>query len=148
MSNLTLPDMGYVNLAKLMGRATVKRLGYETYAYREVVGSRVGEITIRHHGSAIASLTPDTLTLTHAGYNTSTTTARLHKILIDQTGQNSYGIAIRQGLTSLVGEDRKPIVALSELGGFVSFDKLPEGHWSLSALSQKRIAEARELVVA
>lgn len=86
MSNLNLPRMTYVNLAKLTrGRIDRVKLAYETTAERIQAsnGASWDTFLIRHHGNAIAEIGPDYMTLDNGGWNSRTTADRLQRILKD-----------------------------------------------------------------
>ena len=94
MSNLKLPTLTYGNLDRLLGTKPSRELAYATTA------ERLGDsIIVRHHGSPIVSLTEGQLiAVSKAGYNSSTTTRRLHQALKDNNIVE--GIGIRQGITA------------------------------------------------
>lgn len=103
MSNLKLPTLTYLNLNRLLGRKHGITLAYATTAERHG-----DSIVVRHHGSPIVSLTDGFVALSKAGYNSSTTSRRLHKALKDNNIDESIGI--RQGITSVVlGNKSKPM---------------------------------------
>jgi hypothetical protein len=103
MSNLKLPTLTYGNLDRLLGNKQGTALAYATTA------ERLGDsIIVRHHGSPIVSLTEGIVALSKAGYNSQTTTQRLHKVLKDNN--IIEGIGIRQGITSvLLGSKSTPM---------------------------------------
>ena len=114
MSNLKLPSLAYNKLDKFLpplkeGQkwGNLKKLGYQTWAYRDGADT----IVIRHHDTEIATLTLWTVAIHPRGYNSSTTTARLHRVMVDNglwgrfTTLNAFGVAIRQGQTSIITPD-------------------------------------------
>ena len=100
MSNLKLPTLSYAALdAALPARSTEAAsgagrshtIGFKTRAYRFN-----DEICIQHHETTIATLSTDTVSVTPHGYVSSTTTARLHKVMVDnELWPNAYTVGIR-----------------------------------------------------
>lgn len=82
MSNLKLPVMSYANLRNLINdRGTWQKIAYETYAkYDALPGSKWGTVSVRHHASTIATITPAAVTLDNHGFNSKTTAMRLNAI--------------------------------------------------------------------
>lgn len=90
MSNLKLPRMTFVALAKNVKPGQTRKLAYATEAHRSEAGDT---IKIKQHGNTIAILTPTSLYVTNCGYSTGTTATRLRKILDDN--ETDYYVRIR-----------------------------------------------------
>jgi hypothetical protein len=95
MSNLNLPSLSFPSLV-LMGLKDGERrkLAYATTVEN---GTNDGDkgFAIRHHGTVIAFVSWQYVML--AAYPSQTTTARLHKVLRDNTHSSPWGIGIKQG---------------------------------------------------
>lgn len=108
MSNLNLPELTFGNLARLLAEpAAIRRnsveLAYKTDAYWSQVNR---ELVILHHDNEIARLFSDgRITLSHAGWDSSTTANRLHKLTRDN--KLNLGVAIRQREMVLINMDAK-----------------------------------------
>lgn len=90
MSNLKLPLLTYVNLDKILTRRSRVKLAYATEAMRQA-----HSIALIHHNSVIAEIFEDgTVKLDTNGYDSVTTTGRLHKVLIDN--EIGFKVGIRQ----------------------------------------------------
>lgn len=108
MSNLKLPNLSWKSLDTILppltgnlqwGRA--KKIGYETWAWRDG-----DEIVIRHHSTDIARIGIWSVDITPHGYASSTTTARLHKIMVDNgLWPSGWTFAIRQFSLALITRD-------------------------------------------
>lgn len=149
MSNLTLPRMTYVTLKGMLNNARLKNRSEVKLAYATTAEYTGGEntITIRHHGNAIAMLTPEHIHLTGSGWNSQTTATRLRTILNDnQTvlaenfGRTYYSVTSRDNQREyglfLTGTTRDPNWETHNLRdiqfGWVTFHKSESGHFVLS----------------
>jgi hypothetical protein len=99
MSNLKLPMMTFESL---MRSGHTKTLAYATTA--ELVpsddnGKTDDYIVIRHHGTVIAEIAGQWVYVTNAGYDSSTTRSRIHKILSDN---GNFGVTQRQHVQHLI----------------------------------------------
>lgn len=72
MTNLKMPSLKYDDLINRKNG----RLGYAT----TLTHGNPGTVIVSHHGSPIATLTPDTVTLDNHGYHSNTTAHRLNLI--------------------------------------------------------------------
>lgn len=107
MSNLILPSLDYKSLIDSLKPGQRKTIAYATEAERiNESGNAFDYVTIYHHGHAIATLAPFAVWVTHQGYSTRTTAARIHRILNDNG--IPYGFGIRQYSATLLGTDLKP----------------------------------------
>lgn len=88
MSNLKLPALDFDSLDRLItDRAghpayTSKTVAYATTVERCNIGAE-DYFLVKHHGSSIASVTPDEVMVTCAGWTSLTTLARVCAVLID-----------------------------------------------------------------
>lgn len=78
MSNLKLPNMyDYLTASRELGDKQHKQIGYKTVLKRL---SRT-VLSVEHHGSKIIEYRADgTILITNAGWNSSTTKSRLHRL--------------------------------------------------------------------
>ena len=78
MSNLQLPNMhDYLTASQVLGDKQHKRIGYKTDLKRL---SRT-VLSVEHHGSKIIEYRADgTILITNAGWGSSTTKSRLHRL--------------------------------------------------------------------
>lgn len=134
MSNLKLPNLSYASLyALLSGGNNSQAIGYATRA--RLHGYSDGAlVSITHHGSVIADLLPNSINITDAGYASSTTIARLHKVLADNgVWPAHYGIAIRQGVSTIITTDtlRKGLTSLSMFEDRTACFERTDTGWSL-----------------
>lgn len=121
MSNLKLPNMSYADLSRRFSINDVidrkhHKLAYETtIRATEPTGStKMCNVYVFHHGNAIAELTEHKLTFSNAGWNSSTTTNRLHRILKDNKVDN-YSFNMRGGEIVLMGwGDKNPNPAIRD----------------------------------
>lgn len=87
MSNLKLPTMTHENLSKLVPVGKIRKLAYATEARHHTDGT----IVVTQHGNIIATMTTDSLYVSNAGWDSTTTATRLRKIL----GDNKTGYYVR-----------------------------------------------------
>ena len=79
-------------------------LGYATTALWD------GEIArVYHHNNAIAALTKETITITHHGWDSNTTGARLDQILTANYGNEIYRVCKSKGRISLAVKGTTPV---------------------------------------
>ena len=95
MSNLKLPELTYSHLSKVLGNRAVRQLAYATDVVRDG-----DELQLKHHGTTIAILSADRVTIL-APYNSRTTADRCHRILRDNARGTEFNIGLTQGLLSL-----------------------------------------------
>ena len=107
MSNLNLPSLSFPSLV-LMGLSDGERrkLAYATTVETATNDGDKG-FAIRHHGTVIAFVGWKYVLL--AAYPSQTTTARLHKVLRDNTHSSPWGIGIRQGRAEVRNRDDKSL---------------------------------------
>lgn len=80
MSNLSFKAHAHpVHLKYFLGNRYSRELAYSTY----VKSPEIGEFVITHHDSVIAEIQDWKVTVTNAGYDSSTTRARIDQILRD-----------------------------------------------------------------
>lgn len=82
MSNLVLPNMSFENLRELARGSSLdkpKKIAYQTY----VVLERRQYVHVIHHRSIVATLSSSFVSVSNGGWSSRTTSARLHKILVD-----------------------------------------------------------------
>lgn len=91
MSNLKLPVMTFEALSKNVKPGQTRKLAYATEAYRSHDGTR---ITITQHSNPIAILSEKSVFVDNCGYDTTTTSTRINKILSDN--EIPYYVRIRQ----------------------------------------------------
>jgi len=135
MSNLTLPPLTFARLWSLLelNSAKVKRshgalkIGYETTIRHGY--DKQPEVNLYHHGNLIAVIGIGRIHLSTAGWNSSTTAQRLHKVLTDNEIGSEFGIGVRQGVISVLNAKRKPIMAVGSVG--VDFNAQPDGTWTV-----------------
>lgn len=107
MSNLILPTMTRDNLTRVIlskrgGNAEKPvKIAYATHA--KLQGD---EVRVYHHGNQIASLTPNRVWMSNAGWHTVTTANRLHRIAIDNG--LSVGVGIKNFRMELRPRDGSP----------------------------------------
>ena len=110
MSNLKLPTLTRANLIseyRLVNSKPVT-LAYATQARLTIDGA----VQIAHHGSTIATLHKDgSIELDTAGYDSMTTAARLHKVVVDNG--TPWKVGIRQGETWLLNREAQKVRELS-----------------------------------
>jgi hypothetical protein len=69
-----------------------------------------GEIAgVYHHGNQIALLTKDAITITHHGWDSNTTSARLDQILTANYGNEIYRVCKSKGKISLAVKGSTPV---------------------------------------
>lgn len=95
MSNLNLPELTFDALKAyvLKGRnKTSRTVANNTVAYLYEADSTNEIITVEHHGSTIATLTPYSLTVTNANYDSASTRERVNGFL----SSNNTGLYVAQ----------------------------------------------------
>lgn len=81
MSNLKMPTMT-LDALKTRTKGRDANIAYKTRAvWHTDMGGVI--VAIEHHGNVIATMSPNSLIVTGAGWNSVTTANRLHKILRD-----------------------------------------------------------------
>lgn len=137
MSNLALPNLSFASLDRKLTShqpTTRKKLGFETYGIRHALSDGSSYVKITHHGSTIAHLSEGSVSITDAGWASSTTIARLHKVMVDNgLWPLHYDIAIRQRATMIITPDtmRKGYAALHSFEhGTANFQRTETG-WQL-----------------
>lgn len=103
MSVPKLPVMSYDVLSAMPAGS----IGYATTISHAPIGS-ADYVAIFHHGSLIAEVWRGGVWLSNAGYNTSTTSQRLNKVLRDNLPGTVYSVAIRNRIISVVDHVTRP----------------------------------------
>lgn len=116
MSNLKLPTMTYGNL--------INRLG--ALAYATTAQKYDDYVAVSHHGTVIAILRPDKVTVTTGGYSSSTTRNRINTILSDN-GIHNYNITQRQFEQTLQFAAPGEKSVYSAWPGVVNFERTSTG---------------------
>ena len=110
MSNLKLPVMSKEALSKLVGTRFMKRVAHNTH-----VSGYPDSLYIYYHNNLISVVGDERLVLSNAGWNTTTTSARLNKILKDNCPNTRYRVGIRNGWTSLIDNNTALATPFSHL---------------------------------
>lgn len=137
MSNLKLPSLSHESFMNAnFKQGETRTVGYATTA------ERVSDtFVIRHHGSVIARIARDQIILSNAGWESNTTTMRLHAVAVDNgLWLSGYGIAKRDGETCVIDQETsKPITTFADQGGSVNFQVLTRSGeftvWTLTAVN-------------
>lgn len=103
MSNLTLPTMTFGALAASIRPSGPTKIAYATTAEHGHDSDGAAAVIIRHHGNHIATLERNYIRIECAGWSSSTTAARLHRVLVDN--RTGFGAGIRQGVLHVINMD-------------------------------------------
>lgn len=98
MSKLKLPSLKHADLDASLGERHHKTIAYETDAVRVAYNDN---ITLLHHGTPIATISPSSVHILNSGWNSVSTSARQNKALVDNVGTTEYRVAVRRGFISL-----------------------------------------------
>ena len=98
MSNLKLPSLKYADLDASLGKRQRKTIAYMTTIERVAYNQN---ITLLHHGTPIATISPTSVHILNSGYDSVSTSARQNRALVDNVPKSEYRIAIRKGVISL-----------------------------------------------
>ncbi len=134
MRNLSLPSLSYYRLESSLLPDKRKQIGYATHAVLRCLSDGEAFVEIEHHGSLIATVSGAFVSITDAGYASSTTIDRLHKVMVDNgLWPDSYTIDIRQGSTVILTPStmRKGLASLSAFENNTADFQLTETGWQL-----------------
>ena len=121
MTNLKLPVMT-LDALKTLTNGKDARIAYKTcatwYAYKGVA-----TVSIKHHGNVIATISPNILVVTSAGWNSVTTANRLRKILRDNN-VNAH-VFVKDGLMRIKSDDGERYLS----NNYAHFARCENGKW-------------------
>ena len=105
MSNLKLPDLSYDNLSSIApDNLKWKRIGYQTWVRKMYNRDAV---QFKHYDSVIAVIEPHRVIFDTHGYNSRTTTDRLHRIA--SANLPGVRVGLKQGITYVFQDNKEPV---------------------------------------
>lgn len=137
MSNLSLPTLTYANLTAMLKPGKLKKLAFETTAITTPNG-----VALMHHGTQIALIAPDRITVTNAGWSSQTTRGRIHAVLSDNSTRFSLGQKNFEQVLTQYGPGSRVVSAAHK--GFTSATivRMPDTFWELTEFNGEAVAVA------
>lgn len=118
MTNLNFPDSSHGSLCKNFSKPGSRKFAYATTIETMTDTNDNPVFVIRHHGSVIAVVGKNKVSVNNAGWASRTTIHRIHRILTDNgTGR---GACIKGGVAKIISFDTGELTDMPH-GVFVTY---------------------------
>lgn len=100
MTNLNFPDSSHESLCKNFPNPGIRKFAYATTIQTMLEDTESPLFVICHHGSTIAVVGKNKVSVSNAGWSSRTTIHRIHRILTDNA--TGYGACIKGGSAKII----------------------------------------------